>query len=118
MKGRKMAISLNKNKIVIAGLIIITVFALGCVDSFLNKSEIESTGTEKAQAVGPTVTFTPGTIQPLKAVPTDSTAPDISKIKINPIEYDNTKLLDYYLNYETLEERNICAKQNSQGSFK
>ncbi|NJD51849.1 MAG: hypothetical protein FIB07_03185 [Candidatus Methanoperedens sp.] len=39
-----------------------------------------------------------------------STAPDISKIKINPIEYDKTKLLDYYLNYTTLEEKDICGR--------
>lgn len=40
----------------------------------------------------------------------DSTAHDISKIKINPVEYDKTKLLDYYLNYTTLEEKDICGR--------
>ncbi len=95
------------NKIVFAGLIIITVFVPGCIGRFLNESETESTGTD--QAVSTTVTFTPGTIQDLKAYPNDSIQPDISKIKINPIETDNTKLLDYYLDYETLEEKDICG---------
>lgn len=109
MEVRKKVVSLNKNNIVIVGLIIITVFVLGCIDSFLSKSETDSIGTEKIQAVSPTIMFTPGLTQPLAVIPTDSTVPDISKIEINPVEYHNTKLLDYYLNYETLEEKNICG---------
>ena len=92
-----------------AGLLINTVFVLGCIDIFLNESEMDSTGIEKAQAVSPTVVITPGPTQPPTAVPIDSIAPDISKIKINPVEYHNTKLMDYYLNYTTLEEKNICG---------
>lgn len=109
MEVLKKVISLNKNKIVIVGLIIITVFVLGCIDNFLSESETKSTGREKTPAVSPNVTFTPGPNQSPTAIPTDSTAPDISKIKINPIEYVNTKFLDYYLDYTTLEEQDICG---------
>ena len=98
----------NNNKIVFAGLIIISVFVPGCIDSFLSESYTESTGTD--QAVSPTVTFTPDSIQPPAAVPINSSMPDTSKIKINPIEYYNTRLLDYYLNYTTLEEKDICGR--------
>lgn len=101
---------MNKNKIVIAGLIIITVFVPGCIDSFLGESETKSTGTEKIPAVSTNITFTPGPNQHPTPIPTDSTASDISKIIINPIEYPNTKLLDYYLDYTTLEEKDICGR--------
>lgn len=39
-----------------------------------------------------------------------STVPDISKIKIISIEFENTKLLDYHLDYTTLEEKDICGR--------
>ncbi|MFZ3382979.1 MAG: hypothetical protein WA144_03540 [Candidatus Methanoperedens sp.] len=60
----------------------------------MGESETKSTGTEKIPAVRTNITFTPGPNQPPTAIPTDSTAPDISKIIINPIEYPNTKLLE------------------------
>lgn len=105
----KKVVSMNSDKIVFAGLIIITLFVSGCIDSFLSESDTQSTGTEKAQAMSTTVMFTPSTSQAQKTVPNDSTQPDLSKIEIHPIEDNNTKLLDYYFNYTILEEKDICV---------